>query len=128
MPGAEGRIQRLVARLARSAGAGTALAGARGAQMQAQRRQLTFECEAADIVLNTQAQAGAYRVSGQVLPLSAMAADGLAVQLVRDDVEVAAARSDEYGEFTFASVAPGAYAIVIVAGELEIRVAPVDLS
>ena len=128
-------VQRILAGLARATGPGMAVAGARGASLQARRRQLVFECDAADIVLNTEQTDGRYTLSGQVLPRSTLQVAGMVAQLLRlneatagDESEVSLTRADDFGEFAFENVAPGRYAIILVADALEIRVEPGDLS
>lgn len=135
-PSRPGVLQRIVAALARATGPGLAVEGARGAAIQARRRQMTFECDAADIVLNAQPRDDGYRLSGQILPRTALDADGLFVELMRlgasseagdDESTVSFARADALGEFAFDAVPPGRYAIVFVAETLEIRTAPFEL-
>lgn len=121
-------VRDLIARLIRSVGAGAAPAGARGAGIEARRRQLTYECDVADIALNINVRDGSYRVNGQVLPVAALDVAAAAIQLMRADIEVAATRTDANGEFAFGALAPGSYTIVIVTGDHDIRLAPVDLA
>ncbi|MFC1466587.1 MAG: hypothetical protein ACFLMY_17230 [Candidatus Brachytrichaceae bacterium NZ_4S206] len=129
-------LQRVVAALARATGPGLAIEGARGAAIQARRRQMTFECDAADIVLNAQPRDDGYRLSGQLLPRATLDTDGMFVELVRvegaleDDTDASTvrfARADAPGEFTFDAVAPGRYAIVFITETLEIHTAPFEL-
>lgn len=129
-------LQRVVAALARATGPGLAIEGARGAAIQARRRQMTFECDAADIVLNAQPRDDGYRLSGQLLPRATLDTDGMFVELVRvegaseDDTDASAvrfARANALGEFTFDAIAPGRYAIVFIAETLEIHTAPFEL-
>ncbi len=133
-----GLLQRMVATLTRATGPGLAVSGARGVTIQAHRRQMTFECDAADIVLNAQLRDDGYRLSGQVLPHATLEAGGLFVELVRleepassredEGMVIAFARTDEVGEFTFDVVAPGRYAIVFVSEAVEIRLTPFELT
>ncbi|MCS6846986.1 MAG: hypothetical protein RMN52_04650 [Anaerolineae bacterium] len=135
-PARPGVLQRIIAALARVTGPGLAVEGARGAAIQARRRQMTFECDAADIVLNAQPRDDGYRLNGQILPRTTLDADGLFVELVRiegpfedsaDEAAIRFARADALGEFAFDAVPLGRYAIVFVAETLEIRTAPFEL-
>lgn len=135
-PARSGFLQRIVAALARATGPGLVVEGARGAAIQARRRQMTFECDAADIVLNAQPRDDGYRLNGQFLPRATFDTDGMFVELMRiegaseDDANASTvrfARADALGEFTFDIVAPGRYAIVFIAETLEIHTAPFEL-
>ncbi|BCX05505.1 MAG: hypothetical protein KatS3mg053_3443 [Candidatus Roseilinea sp.] len=135
-PTRPGLLQRVAAVLARATGPGLAIEGARGAAVQARRRQMTFECEAADIVLNAQPRDDGYRLSGQILPRTALDVDGMFIELVgaagsseasAGESAVHIARADALGEFAFDAVAPGRYALVFIAEALEIRTAPFEL-
>jgi hypothetical protein len=135
-----GLLRRILAPLVRATGPGLAVEGARGAAIQARRRQMTFECELADIVLNVQPRDGTHRLSGQVLPRVALDVAGLIVELLRlggervpperSETEALAGltRADDMGEFTFDAVAPGRYVLVLVAEALEISVAPFEVA
>lgn len=133
-----GLWRRLIATLTRTIGPEQAIAGARGAPVQARRRQMTFECELADIVLNTHRREDVYRLSGQVLARTALDVSTWIAELTRltdSDPALDAEGSpgaitftDDLGEFTYETVAPGRYAITLIAPALEIRIAPIELS
>lgn len=133
-----GLWRRLIATFTRTIGTEQAIAGARGAPVQARRRQMTFECELADIVLNTHRREDVYRLSGQVLARTALDVSTWIAELTRltdSDPALDAEGSsgtitftDDLGEFTYEAVEPGRYAMTLIAPALEIHIEPIELS
>ncbi len=126
-------IQRMIAQLTRSIAPGLAMAGARSTtSSRARPRQLRFECAAADIVLSIARDADdrGFNLTGQVLPrpVTGVSVAQLAAQLLRDDVEVALTTTDAFGEFAFAELLPGHYALMLASPAIEIGVEPIELA
>jgi hypothetical protein len=87
------QLVRHVARLVQNNAAGVAFAGARGAS--ATRRQLVFEIEGADLVVDLACESDRVECSGQLLG----ARDGTALTAASDSGEIALT-ADEFGEFS----------------------------
>ena len=97
-------------------------AGFRSAAGEAQRRQLIYTTEAAEIALTIQSSLPDrnFIVTGQIFPMGDTLTHTFSIQLQRDAWEVALAATDELGEFTFADVPAGEYDIVVSAGQYEV--------
>lgn len=122
--------QRLVASLTFDSNTQFALAGARSATTQGLERQMVYSTDLADVALNVQPhlQDEQVMIMGQVLPIHEDATGIYSVQLLCDDVvELALTVTDNLGEFTFESIPPGVYDIVMSSDHFELILAPVDL-
>ena len=119
-------LRRYVAALTSDSRLQVGMAGLRGRDGDAPC-QLLFSAEVADIVLNLSAKAGKADLRGQVFPNTATPPGNLAVQLLRDSVEVALTTTTGTGIFTFTNVSPGAYEVVAVGDAFEVHTAPIAL-
>lgn len=128
----QARLQKFIAKLLPSAGPRLATAGMRGVNVQAQRRQISYETEVADIVLNvqpqTQRQPPGFTISGQIFPRGMQSSEGMAAQLLRDNTEYGLTMTDSFGEFAFEAISPGHYDMVLSNDRFEIHIPMLDIS
>jgi hypothetical protein len=100
--------------------------GVRSAGTRESRRQLVYATEVADITLDTFSHKRDDRLDleGQVFPVEDDREGGrgpFGVQLVEGHAEFGTTATDELGAFSFSSVPPGAYELLLGDGEVEIR-------
>jgi hypothetical protein len=121
-------FRRLVASLTFDSSRQWAAAGVRSAAGQGQQRQLLYSTEVADIALNLQPDALGQRLAllGQVFP-AADSSEAYSVQLLRGDREAAITLTDELGEFTIESIAPGVYDMILSSEQVEVFVTNIEL-
>lgn len=124
-----GFFRRLMATLTFDSAAGTAMAGVRsaGAAGGEAQRQLVYSTDAADVALDIRRRGGKLDLGGQVLPASDEEPGEFSVQLLLGGEEFGIVAADELGEFSFESVPPGVYEVVLSTDEFEITVGPVGL-
>jgi hypothetical protein len=122
-------LRRLFASLAFDSSLGPALAGVRGADDSAARRQLIFNSELADLAINIVRRPADRRfdLSGQVFLKAEPIGEPLTLHLLRQDSELEATHADELGEFTFAGLASGEYTLLLRSDVAEVVIAPVEL-
>lgn len=122
-------LRRLVASLTFDSGLPSAMAGVRGAATRGSRRQLVYTTDIADVVLNISPRdrGDNLEVEGQILPNEALEPDSFDVRLLRGAAEIRAASTDDFGEFSFRDLHPGAYELLLSAEGVEIIASPVDL-
>jgi anti-sigma factor RsiW len=128
--------QRLTAALTFDSSQQLSLAGVRSGGEWTSDRQLIYATEAAEVALNLQPRASQDHLTlmGQLFPRQSSAAGPYSVQLLAQSgphagrtIELDITTTDDLGEFTFESVAPGVYDIVLSSDQLEVVIAPVDL-
>jgi hypothetical protein len=136
-----GLWQRLLASLNFDSRQQFAVAGVRSAATQATERQLIYATPVAEVALNLQPgkQDDQLLIMGQLFPLHEEDRGVYTVQLLRPPtvtekrtVEWGLTHTDELGEFTFESVEPGVYDMVVSGGGLEeggveIIITPIDV-
>lgn len=118
-----GLLQRLVATLTFDNLLQPAVAGLRAGESDS-ARQYIFATTLADVALNIQPhqQGEQLDLIGQILPnTEALLPDAFAVQLLRDEREVAITLADEVGEFLFEALDPGNYGLMLSTDILEIE-------
>jgi hypothetical protein len=121
-------IQRIVAALTFDSLLQPLPAGVRGEE--ARPRQLVFAAERLDLVLNIHPRPGDERLDllGQILPNDmALTPESFAIQLLRDETEVAMAMADDLGEFDFTALTSGAYRLVLSGEDMEITLPAIEL-
>lgn len=121
--------QRLMATLTFDSNLASGLAGARGVT-NAGPRQLIYGSDYADIVLNVRQrpEAGNFDLMGQVLPHNDDDTPVFTVQLLDGDREIDITSTDELGEFIVSATADAAYALILSADDMEIQIAPLNLT
>ena len=131
---AEGRrmpgfLERAVAILAFDSGLRPA-AGARSVGGQGIRRQLIYSADALDIALNfwPRARDKNLDIDGQILPSDDQVPESFSVQLLQDETELAMTATDERGGFSFESILPGEYTIMLSTDQTEVSISPVDFN
>ena len=103
-----------------------ALAGTRGAGTDT-GRQLLFTSDIADIAINVRDAKVPAVLDGQVLPVTD-SSEAIYVELVLDEQAIAEVAADETGSFLIEGVHPGHYTLVVVVGDAEIEVGPVEVA
>jgi len=127
-----GLLRRLTATLAPDGGAQLAF-GVRSARAREEtaESQLVYTTEAADVALSVSPRIGGlFDLDGQVFPNDAGAEiPPFAVQLLDAEggIEVGLTVTDDLGEFSFESVAPGVYELLVSSDEVEIPILSVQL-
>jgi hypothetical protein len=117
-----GFFRRLAAALSFDSALHPASAGVRSGQSDGMR-QFVFSTDVADIAVSLQRRPGDTRLDllGQILPKEDdLALDVFAVQLLREDREVAIVMADELGEFLLESLEPGIYQLLLSTDSFEI--------
>lgn len=118
-------IQRLIAALSFDSGLQPGLEGARGAAET--MRQLVYSVDIADISLTIQETTDGLNIHGQILPIIDMTLDGFQAQLRRDDDRIAEVFVDAPGHFTFLSVEPNRYQLMLGTDALTILIESIEL-
>jgi hypothetical protein len=123
-----GLLQRLVATLSLDSGLQSEF-GLRSSDSEESQRQLVYATDAADIILNirTHHRNGRLDLDGQVFPGDDADLASFSVQLLSGTDEVGMTVTDELGEFTFESISPGGYQILVSSDRVEILISPVEL-
>ena len=124
-----GVVRRLIASLTFDSSLGPALAGVRGADDSAARRQLIYSSEAADLALNIVQRPADRRfdLSGQVYLKDDRTGEPMTLHLLSQNSELEATGADELGEFGFAGLGSGDYTLLLRSAATEIVIAPVEL-
>ena len=121
-------LRRLLAALTFDSAAQLGVAGARSAQL-ASARQLIYASELAEIVLNIgqpDAQ-GNVSILGQILPIPDVEPADFMVQLFKNGSAVQETQSDELGEFSFGSLQPDAYSVMLTYEQTAILLTPIAI-
>jgi hypothetical protein len=125
-----GFFQRLAAILTFDSQAQLVTAGIRSAALEGQQRQLVYETDAAEIVLNLwlSGNNGHMNIAGQVFPLDEKIdpADFI-IHLLQGTAEFGLAVTDELGEFSFSEIPSGQYELIAGNDQVEIVVTSVTL-
>lgn len=123
-----GFFSRLVATLTFDSHAQLVTVGARSAAAPGQERQLVYTTSLADVVLNTGTQGERLNLTGQVFPYDDKFLDDVySVQLLHDAGEQAITSTDDLGEFTFHTIPPGVYDVVLSSQTVEVVILSVEL-
>ena len=121
-------LRRLMAALTFDSAAQLGVAGARSAQL-ASARQLIYASELAEIVLNIgqpDAQ-GNVSILGQILPIPDVEPADFTVQLFKNGSAVQETQSDDLGEFSFGSLQPDAYSVMLTYEQTAILLTPIAI-
>jgi hypothetical protein len=131
---AEGRrspgfLQRLVANLSFDSGLQPAFGVRSAGSQEAAQRHLIYTTDAAEIALNIRRRPrdGHLDLDGQVFPADNTDPASFSVQLLSGVDEVGLTTTDELGEYSFESVSPGTYQILMSSDRVEILISPVEL-
>jgi hypothetical protein len=131
---AEGRwspgfLQRLVANLSFDSGLQPAFGVRAASSQEAAQRHLIYTTDAAEIALNIRRRPrdGHLDLDGQVFPADNSDPASFSVQLLSGVDEVGLTTTDELGEYSFESVPPGTYQILMSSDRVEILISPVEL-
>ena len=125
-----GFFQRLAAILTFDSRAQLVTAGIRSAAAEGQQRQLVYETEAAEIILNLwlSGDNGSLNIAGQIFPLGENMDPGdFTIQLLQHTAEFGLTTTDELGEFSFGEIPFGQYELIAGNDQVEIVVASVPL-
>jgi hypothetical protein len=124
-----GWLQKLVATLTSDSWQRPSLAGVRRTGLAVAPRQLVYQAEAADLVLNIRAGSdeAVFDLAGQVFPKDEADPASFTVQLLRREVEAGLTYTDDVGKFTFTNLAAGTYTIIVRGDQVEITIADVEL-
>ena len=127
--GTPGLLKRVAATLAFDGGLRPAV-GVRAASVQGVRRQLIYSADDVDVALNFWQRGRDMNLDleGQVFPRDEVELESFIVQLLRGDTEFAMTATDDLGSFTFESILPGVYTVMLSSDQIEISIAPVELS
>jgi hypothetical protein len=121
-------LQRLVATLSFDSGLQPAFGVRSAGAQEAAQRQLVYTTDAAEIALNIRPHPRSVHLDldGQVFPTEDADPASFRVQLL-SDTDKADLTTDQFGEFGFESVAPGAYQILVSSERVEILISPIEL-
>jgi hypothetical protein len=129
---APGWLQRLIATLTSDSWQRPVPAGVRRTGLGAAPRQLVYQANTVDIVLNIRAGSdeALFDLVGQVFPKDESDPASFTVQLTLRgrELEVALTYTDNVGKFAFTNLAAGAYMLIILGNQAEITIAEVALS
>jgi hypothetical protein len=127
-----GWLQKLVATLAFDSWLRPSLAGIRRTGLDAAPRQLVYQTQAADVILNirTGREEESFDLAGQVFPKDETDPASFTVQLTLpgQELEAALTYTNGIGKFTCANLASGVYTIIVHGDQLEITVPDVEFS
>jgi hypothetical protein len=125
-------LQRFVATLTSDSWQRLSLVSVRRTGFDVMPRQLVYQTDAADLVLNIRAggDESVFDLFGQVFPKGESDPASFTVQLTQrgQEVESALTYTDVVGKFTCPGLAADSYTIIIRGDQVEITVADVDLS
>ena len=116
--------------LAADSAVGTHHSGARAGVSSSEQdstRQLVYEADPADVVLNVAKHLNEIGIHGQVFPNIAIAPSELTVQLLRREANAGIASPNAQGNFSFINIQPDTYQIIVSADQFEIEIAPIAL-
>jgi hypothetical protein len=118
-----GLLQRLVATLTFDSNLRPALGLRAGAAPESQR-QLVYSTDAADVALHVRPHPrdGLFDLTGQIFPVNSADSGTFGVQLLENTSEVATTATNDLGEFTFETVSPGVYEVLVSNERVEIRI------
>jgi hypothetical protein len=124
-----GLLERIVATLAFDSGLRPA-AGVRTASTQGVRRQLIYSSDALDVALNfwPRRRDNNLDLEGQVFPHDDVELESFIVQLLRGETQIAITATDQMGSFTFESILPGEYTVILCTDQIEVSITPVELN
>jgi hypothetical protein len=124
-----GFLQRLVASLSFDSGLQPAFGVRSSDSQEAALRHLIYTTDAVEIALNIRRRLGDGRLDldGQVFPADDTDPASFSIWLLSGVDEVSLTTSDELGEYSFESVPPGTYQILISSDRVEILISPVEL-
>lgn len=122
-------LKRIAATLAFDGGLRPAV-GVRAASVQGVRRQLIYSADDVDVALNFWQRGRGMNLDleGQVFPRDEVELESFIVQLLRGETEFAITATDDLGSFTFESILPGVYTVMLSSDQIEISITPVELS
>jgi hypothetical protein len=124
-----GLLERIVATLAFDGGLRPAV-GVRTASTQGVRRQLIYSTHALDVALNfwPRRRDNNLDLEGQVFPRDEVELESFIVQLLRGETQIAITATDDLGSFTFESILPGEYTVILCTDQVEVSITPVELN
>jgi hypothetical protein len=127
-----GWLQKLVATLTFDSWQRPSLAGVRRTGLDAAPRQLVYQTDAADVILNihTGSEEALFDMAGQVFPEHETDPASFTVQLMlgSQEFEAALTYTNDIGKFTCANLASGTYTIIVRGDQVEITIADIELS
>jgi hypothetical protein len=125
-------LQKLVATLTSDSWQRPSLAGVRRTGLDAASRQLVYQADVADVILNIRAGSdeALFDLAGQVFPKDETDPVSFTVQLTLrgQELEAALAYTNDVGKFNCTSLAAGPYTIIVRGDDVEIMLADVELS
>lgn len=95
---------------------------------QTEMRQLVFTTAPVDVSLDIAPHDDGFRLSGQLLFNTAVDDTRCAIRLLRNGAEIAAVRSDTFGEFVFDNVTATAVSLVITHAQVEVELPEITLT
>jgi hypothetical protein len=118
---------RLVARLTFDSGVQPALSWRTTAP--ASQRQFAYSTDAADLVINVRPRPrdGLLDIHGRIFSVKSTYPETFGVQLLAGSSEVATTATNDRGEFTFETVSPGNYEMMVSSERVEISIPQVEL-
>jgi hypothetical protein len=124
-----GLLERIVATLAFDGGLRPAV-GVRTASTQGVRRQLIYSTHALDVALNfwPRRRDNNLDLEGQVFPRDEVELESFIVQLLRGETQIAITATDDLGSFSFESILPGEYTVILCTDQVEVSITPVELN
>ena len=127
-----GWLQKLVATRTFDSWQRPSLAGVRRTGLDAPPRQLVYQTNVADVILNirTGSKEALFDLAGQVFPKDETDPASFTVQLTLrgQEFEAALTYTNDIGKFACANLATGVYTIIVRGDQVEITVADIELS
>ena len=122
-----GLLNRLVARLTFDSGLEPAL-GWRATSPELQR-QLAYSTETVDVVISVRPRPRdeLLDIHGRIFSVNSTHPETFGVQLLVESSEIANTATNDLGEFTFETVAPGVYEMIVSSERVEISIPQVEL-
>ena len=122
-----GSLKRFVAKLSFDSGRQPAF-GLRATGMPEPQREFVYCSDVADITISVRlrAQDGLWDFDGQIFPLDGTDPGAFLARLLDDSSEAATTTTNDLGEFSFGSVSPGTYEVLVRSDQVEIRLAGVE--
>jgi hypothetical protein len=125
-------LQKLVATLTSDSWQRPSLAGVRRTGLDVASRQLVYQADAADVILNIRAgnEEALFDLVGQVFPKDETDPASFTVQLTLrgEELEAALTYTNKVGKFTCTNLAAGTYTIIVRGDDVEITLADVEFS
>lgn len=125
-------LQRLVATLTLDSWQRPSLAGVRRTGLEITPRQLVYQTDATDVILNIRAASdqALFDLAGQVFPKDETDPASFTVQLTLhgQEIEAALTYTDTVGKFSVSNLKAGAYTIILRGDQVEITIADVDIA